>query len=78
MITVTHDQIEALTLADRMAVMKGGVIQQFDTPNTVDLNPASRFVAGFVGARGMNFLSGHLTDSTAQPTFDSPGLSLPA
>ena len=46
---VTHDQIEAMTLADRIAIMKDGMVQQFDTPNGVYANPANRFVAGFIG-----------------------------
>jgi multiple sugar transport system ATP-binding protein len=53
---VTHDQIEAMTLADRIAVMKGGVVQQFGTPQEVYDNPANIFVAGFMGSPSMNFL----------------------
>ena len=58
MIYVTHDQIEALTLADRIAVMKGGVIQQLDTPQTIYNRPVNLFVAGFIGSPAMNFLEG--------------------
>jgi len=58
MIYVTHDQIEALTLADRVAVMHGGVIQQFATPREIYRRPANRFVAGFVGSPAMNFVTG--------------------
>ncbi|RST85873.1 sn-glycerol-3-phosphate ABC transporter ATP-binding protein UgpC [Aquibium carbonis] len=58
MIYVTHDQIEALTLADRIAVMKGGVIQQLDGPQAIYNRPVNRFVAGFIGSPGMNFLDG--------------------
>lgn len=53
---VTHDQIEAMTLADRIAVMKGGVLQQFGTPQEVYDDPANMFVAGFMGSPSMNFL----------------------
>lgn len=53
---VTHDQIEAMTLADRIAVMKDGWIQQFGTPQEVYDNPANRFVAGFMGSPSMNFI----------------------
>lgn len=53
---VTHDQIEAMTLADRIAVMKGGNVQQFGTPQQVYDNPANMFVAGFMGSPSMNFL----------------------
>lgn len=54
---VTHDQIEAMTLADRIAVMKDGVIQQFDTPQEIYDNPSNLFVAGFIGSPAMNFLT---------------------
>ena len=60
MIYVTHDQIEAMTLADRIAVMKGGVIQQLDAPQTIYNRPVNRFVAGFLGSPAMNFLDGQL------------------
>ncbi len=60
MIYVTHDQIEAMTLADRIAVMRGGVIQQFDAPQVIYNRPVNRFVAGFLGSPGMNFLDGRL------------------
>ena len=60
MIYVTHDQIEALTLADRIAVMKGGMIQQLDDPQTIYNQPANLFVAGFVGSPAMNFLTGEI------------------
>jgi multiple sugar transport system ATP-binding protein len=53
---VTHDQIEAMTLADRIAIMKDGVVQQFDTPHQVYKNPANQFVAGFIGSPSMNFI----------------------
>ncbi|MDR3474964.1 MAG: ABC transporter ATP-binding protein [Devosia sp.] len=52
---VTHDQIEAMTMATRIAIMNAGVIQQFDTPDAVYEKPANLFVAGFVGAPAMNF-----------------------
>ena len=58
MIYVTHDQIEAMTLADRIAVMKGGVIQQLDAPQAIYNRPVNRFVAGFIGSPGMNFIEG--------------------
>ena len=61
MIYVTHDQIEALTLADRIAVMHGGVIQQLAAPKEIYRRPVNRFVAGFVGSPAMNFLEGTLT-----------------
>ncbi|MEP6067781.1 MAG: sn-glycerol-3-phosphate ABC transporter ATP-binding protein UgpC [Paracoccaceae bacterium] len=60
MVYVTHDQIEALTLADRIAVMKGGVIQQLADPQTIYNKPSNLFVAGFIGSPTMSFLDGRL------------------
>ena len=62
MVYVTHDQIEALTLADRIAVMKGGVIQQLAAPLEIYNRPANLFVAGFIGSPSMNFLKGRTVD----------------
>ncbi|MDE2515271.1 MAG: sn-glycerol-3-phosphate ABC transporter ATP-binding protein UgpC [Rhodospirillales bacterium] len=56
MIFVTHDQVEAMTMADRIVVLQRGVIQQVGTPEEVYEQPANRFVAGFIGAPAMNFL----------------------
>ncbi|MGL4910841.1 MAG: ABC transporter ATP-binding protein [Romboutsia sp.] len=55
-IYVTHDQVEAMTMADRIVVMKDGIIQQMDTPQEIYDNPVNMFVAGFIGAPQMNFL----------------------
>jgi multiple sugar transport system ATP-binding protein len=60
MVYVTHDQIEAMTLADRIAVMKGGKIQQLGAPHDIYSRPVNRFVAGFIGSPQMNFLTGQL------------------
>ena len=60
MIYVTHDQVEAMTLAHRIVVMNGGEIQQIGTPGEVYAKPANLFVAGFLGAPAMNFISGEL------------------
>ena len=57
---VTHDQVEALTLGTKVAVMKGGVIQQLADPETIYTKPANMFVAGFIGSPTMNFLRGTL------------------
>ena len=57
-IYVTHDQIEALSMGDRIAVMKNGVIQQVDAPSTVYAEPSNRFVGSFIGNPPMNFLEG--------------------
>jgi ABC-type sugar transport system ATPase subunit len=59
-IYVTHDQAEAMTLASRVAVMKQGRLQQFDTPLNIYNRPANRFVAEFVGNPSMNFLDGRV------------------
>jgi multiple sugar transport system ATP-binding protein len=61
MVYVTHDQSEALTLGDRIAVLKEGVLQQVDTPMKLYEEPANKFVAGFIGSPGMNFFEGVLT-----------------
>lgn len=57
---VTHDQIEAMTLATRVAIMSHGVIQQLDTPRNIYNDPANLFVAGFIGSPSMNFVEGQL------------------
>ncbi len=61
-IYVTHDQIEAMTLASRVAILKQGVLQQIDTPKNIYDDPANRFVAGFMGSPTMNFLKGRLVE----------------
>jgi ABC-type sugar transport system ATPase subunit len=60
MIYVTHDQIEAMTMADRIVVLRGGRIEQVGRPLDLYNNPANKFVAGFIGAPQMNFLTGTL------------------
>ncbi len=57
---VTHDQAEAMTLADRIAIMNQGVLRQVDTPERIHQRPANTFVAGFLGSPSMNFLDGQL------------------
>jgi multiple sugar transport system ATP-binding protein len=59
---VTHDQTEAMTLGDRLAVMRHGVLQQVGTPGELYERPNNAFVAGFIGAPSMNFLSGEITE----------------
>jgi multiple sugar transport system ATP-binding protein len=63
-IYVTHDQIEAMTLADRVVVMKQGIVQQVGTPTDIYDNPANTFVAGFIGSPAMNLLEGEVSDGT--------------
>ena len=71
-IYVTHDQVEAMTLAHRVAILEKGVLQQLDTPRKIYNDPANLFVAGFIGSPPMNFLNGTLKDGR----FDMPGGSL--
>ena len=77
MIYVTHDQIEALTLADRIAIMKDGLIQQLDTPHAIYNNPTNRFVAGFIGSPGMNFVKGSLEQRQGEWFFVKNELQIP-
>jgi multiple sugar transport system ATP-binding protein len=62
-IYVTHDQIEAMSMADRIAVMKDGVLQQFDTPMNTYEHPSNLFVAGFIGSPAMNMITGTIDQS---------------
>jgi len=73
MIYVTHDQIEAMTLADRIAIMKGGKIMQLGTPNEIYNHPKNLYVADFIGSPSMNFLNGELKDTK----FTNGSLELP-
>ncbi|MDQ1195713.1 ABC transporter ATP-binding protein [Agrobacterium sp. SORGH_AS 787] len=75
MIYVTHDQIEALTLADRIAIMKAGVIQQLDDPVSIYNRPKNLFVAGFIGSPSMNFLRGELVEKDGKVVFTTNGVS---
>ena len=76
MIYVTHDQIEAMTLADRIVVMHGGHIQQQGTPSELFKNPVNKFVAGFLGAPPMNFLDARLEDDGGKMLARGDGFSL--
>ncbi len=72
-IYVTHDQTEALTMGDRVAVLKGGVLQQVDTPKNLYSKPVNAFVAGFIGSPSMNLFQGRLQDGRiALSTFSVP------
>jgi multiple sugar transport system ATP-binding protein len=70
-IYVTHDQVEALTMADRIAVLKDGVLQQVDSPQSLYDHPDNVFVAGFIGSPAMNFFSGSITGDTNEMYVDS-------
>jgi multiple sugar transport system ATP-binding protein len=82
MVYVTHDQIEAMTLADRIVLMKDGVIEQAGAPLELFERPATRFVAGFLGSPKMNFVGGKFVQSASGPAFAPLGggdlLPLPA
>ncbi|WP_417264462.1 ABC transporter ATP-binding protein [Celeribacter sp.] len=71
---VTHDQIEAMTLATKVAVMKDGIVQHFGAPQEVYDRPANTYVARFVGSPAMNIIPGRLLNSDGAPTvaFDTP------
>ena len=72
-IYVTHDQIEAMTLADRVVVMQKGIIQQVGTPTDIYDRPATAFVASFIGNPAMNLINGHL----AGGIFQAEGIRIP-
>jgi len=65
MIYVTHDQVEAMTMADRIVVLKGGAVEQIGAPQHLYREPRTRFVAGFIGSPSMNFLPARIADSHA-------------
>ncbi len=77
MIYVTHDQVEAMTLGSKVAVMRDGYIQQVATPIELYNRPVNRFVAGFIGSPPMNFVRGELKQDAGQLRFVGPGLELP-
>ncbi|HET7304630.1 MAG TPA: sn-glycerol-3-phosphate ABC transporter ATP-binding protein UgpC [Segeticoccus sp.] len=72
---VTHDQTEAMTLGDRVVVMRGGIVQQVGTPKQLYDVPANLFVAGFIGSPAMNFLPATLEDGHLRTTFGDMPLS---
>ncbi|MEY8876637.1 MAG: ABC transporter ATP-binding protein [Leptothrix sp. (in: b-proteobacteria)] len=72
---VTHDQVEAMTLGDRIAVMQGGVVLQFGTPDDIYARPATKFVAEFIGSPSMNMLSA--TSAAGSGELSAKGLALP-
>jgi multiple sugar transport system ATP-binding protein len=76
-IYVTHDQVEAMTLGDRVAVMRKGVLQQVDTPQVLYDHPVNIFVAGFIGSPAMNLLTGRLTEDGGALAFQLGDQRLP-
>jgi multiple sugar transport system ATP-binding protein len=77
MIYVTHDQVEALTLGERIAVLDRGEIQQVADPATLYDRPANKFVAGFIGTPSMNFIEGRIQSNDGQTVFAADAFSLP-
>ncbi|KRR17983.1 ABC transporter ATP-binding protein [Bradyrhizobium retamae] len=75
MVFVTHDQIEAMTMADRIVVMQSGTVQQYDTPEAVYERPSNQFVAGFIGSPAMNFFPVELRGE--QIVFSQDGTDVP-
>ncbi len=75
-IYVTHDQVEAMTMADRIAVMNKGIVQQLDTPQTLYDRPANLFVAGFIGSPSMNFFNGKIRIADGKAYFDSEAFTV--
>ncbi|MBP9907691.1 MAG: ABC transporter ATP-binding protein, partial [Rhodoferax sp.] len=76
---VTHDQIEAMTLGTRIAVMKDGILQQIGTPDDIYRLPANTYVAGFIGSPTMNFIAGSASGmgASGQFSFEGGSLALP-
>lgn len=72
MIYVTHDQTEAMTMADRIVLMKDGFVQQIDAPLAIYDNPSNKFVAGFIGSPAMNFFKGEI-EKNGKPKFKADG-----
>jgi len=76
-IYVTHDQVEAMTMGDRIAVMNAGKIMQVGTPEDIYLRPANTFVGGFVGSPQMNFFDATVTEKDGKLVLEGPGFSIP-
>jgi multiple sugar transport system ATP-binding protein len=76
-IYVTHDQTEAMTMGDRIAVMKDGFLQQIDTPQILYDYPQNTFVAGFIGSPAMNLLPGELRQTDGKLAVEAPGMTVP-
>jgi multiple sugar transport system ATP-binding protein len=75
---VTHDQVEAMTMGDRVAVLSGGILQQCDSPQVLYDNPKNLFVAGFMGSPAMNLFEATIADGAASVLVGSQRLELPA
>src|SRR5207244_10990944 len=74
---VTHDQVEAMTMGTRIAVMSEGVLQQVGPPQDLYDHPVNRFVAGFIGSPAMNFVEATVAGSGDAATLETEGLKVP-
>lgn len=77
MIYVTHDQVEAMTMADKIVVMKDGHILQIDSPLNIYNHPANIFVAGFIGSPAINLIPGEFSSLDGKPAFSCQDFTLP-
>ncbi len=76
MVFVTHDQVEAMTMADRIVVLQSGSVQQYDTPEGVYERPSNQFVAGFIGSPTMNFFPVELRGENVALAYDGTAVAL--
>jgi multiple sugar transport system ATP-binding protein len=76
-IYVTHDQVEAMTMATRIAVMKDGILQQIDSPQALYDSPFNAFVAGFIGSPAMNFFNAKLQTTNGKLTVEVGSFAVP-
>src|SRR5690348_5553316 len=77
MVYVTHDQVEAMTLGTRVAVLKDGVLQQVAPPMELYRRPRNQFVASFIGSPSMNFVRGSIERENGRARFIAPGFTIP-
>ena len=77
MVYVTHDQVEAMTLGTRVAVLKDGMLQQVAPPMELYRQPQNQFVASFIGSPSMNFVRGSISRADGRVAFTAPGLTIP-
>jgi multiple sugar transport system ATP-binding protein len=74
---VTHDQVEAITMGDRVAVLSGGVLQQCDSPRVLYENPKNLFVASFMGSPAMNLFEARISNDASSVLIGSQTIALP-
>src|SRR5690348_7780254 len=77
MVYVTHDQVEAMTLGTRVAVLKDGTLQQVAPPMELYRRPLNQFVASFIGSPSMNFVEGSISRENGRAQFNASGISIP-